>query len=98
MEENANALTPKFSVTFIVLIVFSILCSFVTISTKNGCQTIDWISSKPSLAFAGVVSAGMAIVTGMGGILLTGLVQYNPIVAVMPFLVICKKISTNFFA
>ncbi|KHJ87065.1 hypothetical protein OESDEN_13168, partial [Oesophagostomum dentatum] len=52
----------------------------------------DWVLSKPILSVFGVMNAGMGIASAMGGLVLLD-VQYNDIVAVMPFLVVGKELS-----
>ncbi|XP_066280926.1 patched domain-containing protein 3-like [Branchiostoma lanceolatum] len=66
---------PLFSITFTVLITFSIL----------SCMMLDMVRTKPWLGMLGVLSAGMAIVASMGLCLYCG-VKFNSVVASMPFL------------
>eukprot|EP00058_Branchiostoma_floridae_P027499 XP_002612990.1 hypothetical protein BRAFLDRAFT_74780 [Branchiostoma floridae] len=79
LESELAALTtrviPLFSITFTVLITFSIL----------SCMMLDMVRTKPWLGMLGVLSAGMAIVASMGLCLYCG-VKFNSVVAAMPFL------------
>lgn len=58
-------------------------------SLVPGLPFFDWCVSKPLLAFAGVINAGMGCICAIGLLSFCGM-QYNEIVAVMPFLVVCK--------
>lgn len=78
----------RFCLTFIVLISFSLLGT-MTLTRKGRCVVIDWVMSKPYLAWAGVLSTLLAIVSAIGFGLLTGIV-FIDMATVMPFLVICK--------
>ncbi|KAI8479825.1 Patched domain-containing protein 3 [Branchiostoma belcheri] len=68
---------PRFSITFTVLITFSIL----------SCMMLDMVRTKPWLGMLGVVSAGMAVVSSMGLCLYCG-VRFTSVVASMPFLIV----------
>ncbi|PAV90779.1 hypothetical protein WR25_13015 [Diploscapter pachys] len=89
---NADSLMPRFVVAFSTLVVFSCVCS---ISLIDGTFYIDWVLSKPILSVIGVMSAGMSIVTSIGGLSLIGM-AYNDIVAVMPFLVVAVGTDNMF--
>ncbi|KIH59144.1 hypothetical protein ANCDUO_10637 [Ancylostoma duodenale] len=104
-QELANEnkrLTPMFSITFSVLILFSILCTFNLkwISLPSGVfsfssdasvkiPVIDWVLSKPIMGIVGVVSALMAIISSTGLLLLFG-VTFVDMCTVMPFLSLSK--------
>ncbi|KAI8479819.1 Patched domain-containing protein 3 [Branchiostoma belcheri] len=79
LESELAALTtsviPLFSITFAVLITFSIL----------SCMMLDMVRTKPWLGMLGVLSSGMAIVASIGLCLFCG-VKFNSVVASMPFL------------
>ncbi|XP_019633705.1 PREDICTED: patched domain-containing protein 3-like [Branchiostoma belcheri] len=81
LEEELSELTPRiiprFSITFTVLITFSIF----------SCMMLDMVRTKPWLGMLGVVSAGMAVVSSMGLCLYCG-VKFTSVVASMPFLII----------
>ncbi|XP_035690894.1 patched domain-containing protein 3-like [Branchiostoma floridae] len=81
LEEELSALTariiPRFSITFTVLITFSIL----------SCMMLDVVRTKPWLGMLGVLSAGMAVVSSMGLCLYCG-VRFTSVVASMPFLIV----------
>eukprot|EP00058_Branchiostoma_floridae_P024565 XP_002610055.1 hypothetical protein BRAFLDRAFT_125689 [Branchiostoma floridae] len=81
LEEELSALTariiPRFSITFTVLITFSIL----------SCMMLDMVRTKPWLGMLGVLSAGMAVVSSMGLCLYCG-VTFTSVVASMPFLIV----------
>ncbi|XP_078668839.1 patched domain-containing protein 3-like [Branchiostoma floridae x Branchiostoma belcheri] len=81
LEEELSKLTariiPRFSITFTVLITFSIF----------SCMMLDMVRTKPWLGMLGVVSAGMAVVSSMGLCLYCG-VRFTSVVASMPFLIV----------
>lgn len=87
LKEIANKFWPQFMTTFSILSVFSVACSFVLMRDTSG--TIDWVRSKPVIAVFGVISACMAIATGMGLCFLFQQ-EYNQVVNTMPFLALCK--------
>lgn len=78
----------RFVTAFIILVIFAVFCSVVFIKDT---LYIDWVLSKPILAVLGVFNAGMGIASAIGGLVLLG-IQYNDIVAVMPFLVVGKSL------
>ncbi|VDO85538.1 unnamed protein product [Haemonchus placei] len=93
-QELANEnrrITPMFSITFSVLIVFSILCTF----------NIKWIClpsgvlSKPLMGVVGVVSALLAIISSTGLLLFLG-VTFVDMCTVMPFLSLTIGIDDSF--
>ncbi|VDO89594.1 unnamed protein product [Heligmosomoides polygyrus] len=95
-QELANEnkrITPMFSITFSVLIVFSILCTF----------NVKWIAlpsvlqvlSKPLMGVIGVVSALMAIISSTGLLLLFD-VTFVDMCTVMPFLSLTIGIDDSF--
>ncbi|XGW22431.1 hypothetical protein V3C99_005005 [Haemonchus contortus] len=92
LKRNADSLVPRFITAFVILVVFAVICSLVTI---KGTFYVDWVLSKPILSILGVVNAGMGIASSMGGLVLLGL-QYNDIVAVMPFLVVAVGTDNMF--
>lgn len=63
LKRNANSLIPRFVIAFLILVLFSLLCSLMFIS---GTFYVDWVLSKPVLSLLGVINAGMGIVTGIG--------------------------------
>ncbi|XP_066280920.1 patched domain-containing protein 3-like [Branchiostoma lanceolatum] len=81
LEEELSKLTarivPRFSVTFTVLITFSVL----------SCMMLDTVRTKPWLGMLGVLSAGMAVVSSMGLCIYCG-VKFTSVVASMPFLIV----------
>ena len=79
LKRNSDAVFPLFSILFTVLITFSIV----------SCMSADWVRSKPWLGNLGVLSAGLAVVSGFGLVLLIG-VPFIDIVASSPFLVLGK--------
>lgn len=88
LEDNALTLVPRFSVSMMVLVIFSVLCSLTTVQVPHWrIPLIDWHKSRVILAVGGVLCAGVGIAAAMGFLMLVG-TPYNPIVAVMPFLVI----------
>ena len=80
LKRNAEAVFPLFSILFTVLITFSIV----------SCMSADWVRSKPWLANIGVLSAGLAVVSGFGLVLHAG-IPFIDIVASSPFLVLGKS-------
>ena len=79
LKRNSDAVFPLFSILFTVLITFSIV----------SCMSADWVRSKPWLGNFGVLSAGLAVVSAFGLVLLIG-VPFIDIVASSPFLVLGK--------
>ncbi|VDM76371.1 unnamed protein product, partial [Strongylus vulgaris] len=110
-QELANEnkrITPMFSITFSVLILFSILCTFnlkwiylpsglFTFSNESNIKipVIDWVLSKPFMGIIGVVSALMAIISSTGLLLLFG-VTFVDMCTVMPFLSLTIGIDDSF--
>ncbi|PAV59646.1 hypothetical protein WR25_21242 [Diploscapter pachys] len=92
LKKNADNLAPRFISAFIILIIFAVFCSMVTI---KGTLYIDWVLSKPILSVLGVMNAGMAIASAIGFLVLIG-IPYNDIVAVMPFLVVAVGTDNMF--
>uniref|UniRef100_A0A158P9T4 SSD domain-containing protein n=1 Tax=Angiostrongylus cantonensis TaxID=6313 RepID=A0A158P9T4_ANGCA len=92
LKRNADSLMPRFVMAFVILMIFAVICSLVTI---KGTFYVDWVLSKPILSIFGVVNAGMGIASAMGGLILLN-VQYNDIVAVMPFLVVAVGTDNMF--
>lgn len=92
LKKNADRLAPRFIGAFIILICFSVICSVVTIK-KSG--YIDWVVTKPILSVLGVSNAGMGIASAMGMLTYMG-IQYNDIIAVMPFLVVAVGTDNMF--
>ncbi|XP_070560774.1 patched domain-containing protein 3-like [Ptychodera flava] len=77
LADSSLGVIPLFSITFTVLITFSILC----------CVMADWVRSKPLLGQLGVLSAGLAVISALGVGSYIGLPFIN-VVASMPFLVL----------
>ncbi|VDM59007.1 unnamed protein product [Angiostrongylus costaricensis] len=92
LKRNADSLMPRFVMAFVILMIFAVICSLVTI---KGTFYVDWVLSKPILSIFGVINAGMGIASAMGGLILLD-VQYNDIVAVMPFLVVAVGTDNMF--
>ncbi|XGW19825.1 hypothetical protein V3C99_003564 [Haemonchus contortus] len=92
LRRNADSLLPRFVIAFILLVVFSMVCSIALIDNT---YYIDWSLSKPILAILGVVNAGMGIVTSLGMLMLFGM-PFSDIVSVMPFLVVAVGIDNMF--
>ncbi|XP_013403203.1 patched domain-containing protein 3 [Lingula anatina] len=82
---NAKSIIPLFSVTFTVMITFSVIT----------CIMKDWVRSKPWLGQIGVVSAGLAIVSSFGLMLHAG-VPFIDIVASTPFLILAIGVDDMF--
>ncbi|XP_070560683.1 patched domain-containing protein 3-like [Ptychodera flava] len=77
LADSSLNVIPLFSITFTVIITFSILC----------CIMADWVLSKPWLAQLGVLSAGLAVISALGVGSYIGLPFIN-VVASMPFLIL----------
>ncbi|CAD6184764.1 unnamed protein product [Caenorhabditis auriculariae] len=92
LTRNAERLAPKFVAAFVILIVFSVICSVVTIKDSI---FVDWVVSKPLLSVLGVMNAAMGIASAMGGLIYLG-IPYNDIIAVMPFLVVAVGTDNMF--
>ncbi|KFD52451.1 patched family protein [Trichuris suis] len=92
LERNAEHLTPRFALCFLILLVFATLC---TISFIDGTCFIDWSISKPILALVGVIGAGIGVSSAVGLMNLCGMI-YTQIVAVMPFLVVSVRLDNTF--
>ncbi|RWS29740.1 patched domain-containing protein (Ptchd)-like protein [Leptotrombidium deliense] len=56
LESNTQSLVPFFSVTVIVMLVFSV----------GTCMMADWVRSKPWLGLLGCISAGLGVVASFG--------------------------------
>ncbi|XP_006823209.1 patched domain-containing protein 3-like, partial [Saccoglossus kowalevskii] len=77
LEASITSVFPLFTITFTLLITFSIVC----------CIMADWVRSKPMLGQLGVLSAGLAIVSSLGLMSYCG-VPFINVVASMPFLIL----------
>jgi hypothetical protein len=89
LARNTMEMAPRFCITFAILIIFSIVCTFTLIRIDNTWYVIDWVISKPLLGIAGVISTLMAIVSSIGLLLLMDVV-FVDICAVMPFLALSE--------
>ncbi|KAJ8033684.1 Patched domain-containing protein 3 [Holothuria leucospilota] len=85
VQKASKRVIPRFVATFSMLSVFAVL-SMVT---------SDWVTSRPVLALLGVVSAAFAITSAVGMLAFCS-VQFNEIVAMMPFLVIGVGVDDMF--
>lgn len=91
VQENTTRYIPAIGVTVALVLTFSYLCSFIFYQSREGscCKpkpVVDWVRSKPLLAFIGTVEPGLAVVSTVGLLLWFGC-PYNDIIIVMPFLV-----------
>ncbi|CAO4387108.1 unnamed protein product [Caenorhabditis nigoni] len=93
LDENAKAFVPNFVVSFFVLAMYALISSF-SLKSSNA-KKIDWISSKPWLAAAGMFTTVLSIVSAFGFLFLLG-VHYNVINTIIPFLIIAIGIDDMF--
>ncbi|CAD5222897.1 unnamed protein product [Bursaphelenchus okinawaensis] len=94
LANNAMRMLPKFSITFTILIVFSVICTFTLFETPEGLY-LDWIRSKPLMGLIGVISTLMAIISAIG-LLLWLDVTFVEMCSVMPFLSLTIGIDDSF--
>ncbi|CEF63049.1 Sterol-sensing domain and Patched family-containing protein [Strongyloides ratti] len=104
LDEANKRITPKFSITITILIIFSILCTFtiIKISISKNEKTflsnifvIDFRASKPYLSLIAILYTLMAIITSIG-ILLFFNIPFSDICVVMPFLSLTIGIDDSF--
>jgi hypothetical protein len=81
MERNGQLIIPYMPLLFFSLLAFCMLCS---------CDgRLDWVRSKPGLAFCGILNAIFAVVSAVGTLIYVGY-PFLHMVCIMPFLIICK--------
>jgi hypothetical protein len=73
----------------VIVISYSIIGT-MTFKKKGSVIVIDWVVSKPYLAFGGVLSTLLAIISAIGLGLHIGIL-FIDMVIVVPFLIICKQ-------
>eukprot|EP00081_Caenorhabditis_elegans_P000508 NP_001021730.1 PaTched Related family [Caenorhabditis elegans] len=102
LEKENRRLTPKFSITFSVLIIFAIMTTFtikfMKFKTENGINqypVIDWVLSKPLLGICGVLVTMCAIISSTGLLMLFN-VTFVDMCTVMPFLSLTIGIDDTF--
>ncbi|EGT40756.1 CBN-DAF-6 protein [Caenorhabditis brenneri] len=93
LDENAKAFVPNFVVSFFVLGMYALISSFTL--KASSAKKIDWISSKPWLAAAGMFTTVLSIVSAFGFLFILG-VHYNVINTIIPFLIIAIGIDDMF--
>lgn len=82
IESNTQSLVPFFSITIIIMLVFSV-CT---------CMMADWVRSKPWLGLLGCVSAGLAVAGSFGTAMYCGIDMIGINLAA-PFLMLGKRQS-----
>ncbi|CDW56391.1 patched family protein [Trichuris trichiura] len=95
LSKNGDYLAPKMIVMFIALTIFATFCTITFVWEKGRMPTIDWTRSTPLLAIAGVIGAGMGVVSAIGLLSLAG-VPFCEVIGVMPFLVISVRLDNTF--
>ena len=84
LARNVGAVQPLFGIMFATLVGFSVV----------SCMSTDWVRSKPLLGLLGVISSGLAVVSGFGLVLHCGK-PFVDIVALSPFLILGKLLSVD---
>uniref|UniRef100_A0A914H0X9 SSD domain-containing protein n=1 Tax=Globodera rostochiensis TaxID=31243 RepID=A0A914H0X9_GLORO len=99
LDENARRFVPNFVISFVLLTLFCICCSFTFLpdnaSVPRPAFPIDWVRSKPYVACAGLFNTILALVSSFGFLLLLG-IPYNVINTIIPFLIIAVGIDDMF--
>uniref|UniRef100_A0A9J2P7S9 SSD domain-containing protein n=1 Tax=Ascaris lumbricoides TaxID=6252 RepID=A0A9J2P7S9_ASCLU len=98
LAENNRRVAPSFALTFAILSIFSVLCTFnfEWISTADGMTpVVDWVVSKPLMGIVGVAATVMAIASAAGLLLLLD-VTFVDMATVMPFLSLTVGIDDTF--
>uniref|UniRef100_A0AC34QRE2 SSD domain-containing protein n=1 Tax=Panagrolaimus sp. JU765 TaxID=591449 RepID=A0AC34QRE2_9BILA len=100
LAEGNLKIIPRFTFTFVILIVFSVMCTFNISWTKFNLKSkpipvVDWVMSKPLLGVAGVVCTLMAIISAVGLMLWLD-VTFVDMCSVMPFLSLTIGIDDTF--
>ncbi|KHN77367.1 Patched domain-containing protein 3 [Toxocara canis] len=98
LAKNNHRIAPRFALTFTLLAIFSVLCTFNVEwanTTKGVTPVIDWVISKPLMGIVGVVATVMAITSATGLLLLLD-VTFVDVVSVMPFLSLTIGIDDTF--
>ncbi|CAG9538153.1 unnamed protein product [Cercopithifilaria johnstoni] len=85
MNKNALCAFPFISLTFLLLVTFTIL----------SCMTGDWVTSKPLEALMGVLSSSFAIISATGFMFLMG-IPFVSQVTVMPFLALAIGVDDTY--
>lgn len=86
LESNTQSLVPFFSITIIIMLVFSV-CT---------CMMSDWVRSKPWLGLLGCISAGLAVAASFGLAVYCG-IEMIGINLAAPFLMLGKDMIITFF-
>ncbi|VDK42557.1 unnamed protein product [Anisakis simplex] len=99
LAESNRRLIPSFLLTFIILSIFSVMCTFNVniLPMRNGSfvTVVDWVTSKPLMGIVGVITTLMAIVSATG-LLLLFKVTFVDMATVMPFLSLTIGIDDTF--
>lgn len=95
LARNADHLVPRFALCFVVLIAFAVV-STLSFVWNQGYPYIDWIRSKPTIAFVGVFGAAMGVFASIGLLAFCGY-EHSDLIQVMPFLVVGKWNSLQKF-
>lgn len=97
LNRNGLVLLGRFIPLGVVMVLFVFLTSF-HLHSCDSLLLVDWLRSQPLQALCGILTAGMGVFSGCGLVLLTGMTQFDTIVFVVPFLILCRFQHLTLFA